>query len=423
MQKRILIFAMALIALFSVSLNALAEAMVVSLHAGDRVEINCNGNKLNLTRLNVTKIKAECNGASSNPTNSSPQNLNLAGGDSVEISCDGSKLSLTRLSKTKANTECKGSAPAPTNTPVPLPTNTPTPPPTDTPPDELAGKECPAWVHDRHVVQGPDGKMYPTWHPQIDPQYGCYFNHEHGDDPTTSVANSTLPAFGYIGSQGGFDEPHAGFKVFVTNAGFTNEEGRTALDSSRVVAHMGTGGTGRYTQQFHSLQVDLVGRGREFHVQQMADTGTPGSVCNRGGRDFLTLGCNVSSLYEIWNFKLSIGGKLGGAVATAVFDPILVRDPGDDNRKLYTSEVYGNQYFGGQYHGCYRESYHGPFYWYNGNGSTTFRTDIFGNPDPNGALEQMVSAHSFTNYTGSADGNTQFKRKASQCAPGLGLVN
>jgi hypothetical protein len=381
MQKRIIILIAVLIALFSVSLTALAEALV----------------------------------------------MNLRGGDSVEINCDGSKLALNRISNKKVKAECKGSAPAPTNTPVKPPTNTPVPQATNTPTpppdDDLAGKECPAWVHDQFVTEGPDGNMYPTWHPQVDPQQGCFFTHEHGDDPTTSQANSSLPAFGYIGSLGGFSEPHEGFKVFVTNAGFTNDEGRTALDSTRVVAHMGTGGTGRYSQQFHSLQVDLVGRGREFHIQQMSDTGTPGSICNRAGRDFVTLGCSVQSLYEIWGFKISVGGKLGGIVSPAAFDPILVRDPNDHNRKVYTRDQFGDEYFGGEYHGCYRESYHGPFYWYNGNGPTTFRTDAFGKLDPNGALEQMVSAHDGIDYIGSADGNSTFKKKTSQCAPGLGLLN
>lgn len=278
-------------------------------------------------------------------------------------------------------------------------------------------------MHDRHVAQGPDGNMYPTWHPQVDPEYRCYFTHDHGDDPRTSIANPTLPPFGYIGAVAGFDEPHEGFKVFVTNAGFRNEEGRTALDSSRIVVHMGTGGTGRYSQQFHSLMADLVGRGREFHIQQMSDTGTPGSVCNRAGRDFVTLGCNIDSSYEIWGFNISVGDKLGGIVSPAVFDPILVRDPNDHNRKVYMTEVFGDRFFGGEYHGCYRESYHGPFYWYNSNGPTTFRTDGFGRFDPNGPLEQMVSAHSFVNYNGSSDGNTTFKRKNDYCARGLGLVN
>jgi hypothetical protein len=35
----------------------------------------------------------------------------------------------------------------------------------------------------------------------------------------------------------------------------------------------------------------------------------------------------------------------------------------------------------------------------------------------------MVSAHDGIDYTGSADGNSTFKKKTSQCAPGLGLLN
>jgi hypothetical protein len=377
MKKYVTFLTLAVVAVFAVSLTALAESMILNLRGGDTVEINCEGSKLNLTRISGVKVKAACKAVISTPT----------------------------------------------NTPIP-PTNTPPAPPTATPlSGDLAGKECPTWVHDRYVVSGPDGKMYPTWHPQVDPEYRCYFTHEHGDDPRTSLANSTLPPFGYIGAVGGHQEAHEGFKVFVTNAGFTNEEGRTALDSTRVVAHMGTGGVRRYDEQFHSLMVDLVGRGREFHIQVMSDTGTPGSICNRAGRDFVTLGCNVGSLYEIWGFKISVGGKLGGIVSTAVFDPILVRDPNDHTRKLYTRDVFGSQFFDGFYHGCYRESYHGPFYWYNGDGSTTFRTDAMGDLDPNGPLEQMVSIYDGVDYIGSADGNSTFKRKFDHCAPELGLTN
>src|SRR5438067_7518874 len=49
----------------------------------------------------------------------------------------------------------------------------------------VAGQMCPSWVHDQYVTVGPDGKTYATWHPPVDPQYGCYFGHEHGADPRT----------------------------------------------------------------------------------------------------------------------------------------------------------------------------------------------------------------------------------------------
>ncbi|OWY62562.1 hypothetical protein B7486_57745, partial [cyanobacterium TDX16] len=49
---------------------------------------------------------------------------------------------------------------------------------------------CPADLHERFSVVGPDGKRYPTWHPPtvIDPATGesCTFGHEHGADPSLS---------------------------------------------------------------------------------------------------------------------------------------------------------------------------------------------------------------------------------------------
>lgn len=49
---------------------------------------------------------------------------------------------------------------------------------------------CPASLHRQYSVIGPDGKLYPSWHPPtvVDPATGqtCTFGHEHGDDPATS---------------------------------------------------------------------------------------------------------------------------------------------------------------------------------------------------------------------------------------------
>ncbi|MFB9314486.1 hypothetical protein [Nocardioides plantarum] len=49
---------------------------------------------------------------------------------------------------------------------------------------------CSAALHRSYAVVGPDGKLYPGWHPPVvtDPATGesCTFGHEHGDDPRTS---------------------------------------------------------------------------------------------------------------------------------------------------------------------------------------------------------------------------------------------
>lgn len=52
--------------------------------------------------------------------------------------------------------------------------------------------ECSKDVHDSYYVIGPDGKKYPTWHPPRDPATGCWFGHEHGDNPAGSALWSEL---------------------------------------------------------------------------------------------------------------------------------------------------------------------------------------------------------------------------------------
>jgi hypothetical protein len=53
-----------------------------------------------------------------------------------------------------------------------------------------AADSCPASVHERFSVIGPDGKRYPGWHPPsvTDPATGraCTFGHEHGRNPASS---------------------------------------------------------------------------------------------------------------------------------------------------------------------------------------------------------------------------------------------
>lgn len=69
-----------------------------------------------------------------------------------------------------------------TETPIPSATVTETPIPSATPfpatstPRPVSGQPCPAWMH--------DGR---NWHPAVDPATGCYFGHEHGDQPPAWV--------------------------------------------------------------------------------------------------------------------------------------------------------------------------------------------------------------------------------------------
>jgi hypothetical protein len=292
----------------------------------------------------------------------------------------------------------------PTLTPVP-PTSTPTrtlttvPTNTPTPTGSLNGQPCPAAIHDAIVTQGPDGRMYPTWHPPVDPVTGCYFGHEHGGDPGTSMANPSMPPFGYVGSVAGVTEPHEAFKVFVVHAGTPGDNGPAVADM-RLVFHMGTARIGRYSNQFHSMIYDYVARdgsGRYTHVQGMADTGTvQGSTCDlprQGGRDFSTVGCDDA--YEIWGFQFQVihpndpyrgidETRASASGAVAAFDPITTRDPADNTRLLYT-EQYRNGASANDplsprasYRGCRREVYLQP-YWNNGGSRpTVYWTDAYG---------------------------------------------
>lgn len=304
---------------------------------------------------------------------------------------------------------------------------------------------CSAQVHDRYVVTGPDGLPYRTWHPQVVPVDAanpsgptCRFGHEHGDDPATSLADPTPPLFGYAAAAGGMWEPHEGFKMFVVNRGTTNDEGRTARASTRIMAHMGTGGAPRFNLRHHSFEFDLVAPdGHEVHVQGMADTGLVGSICQRDrslrnatsaddvGRTIVVTpgnGCDsTGSLYEIWLFKFNVGAALVHA-STAVFDPITVMNPNDLTVSVRTEDAY--PLFGAQ-RGCNREAYHGPVYWYNASGPATFHTDANGRrvaAGTPGSLEQFVSRHNDIGIPMNHD-QTLMKLHRPTCGAGLSTQN
>ena len=156
----------------------------------------------------------------------------------------------------------------------PVPAGLPVPQPNET---------CPAWVHDQYVTTGPDGRTYPTWHPQTDPVYWCYFRHDHGSDPALFAAGYR-PAFGYVPAIAGVNEPHPGFKNYI----FDDLRGRRWL----ITHHFGTGSTQRACVRFHAIDIAVaaVGSGEllaELHF--MADFGK--SVVNTTGESLIPPDC------------------------------------------------------------------------------------------------------------------------------------
>lgn len=345
--------------------------------------------------------------------------------------------------------------------------------------------QCSSALHDSYKTTGPDGRSYPTWHPAVQPtgpEAGCVFGHEHGEnplDPNLQVANNTPPAFGYIGSVAGADEPHAGFKVAVAKHGTCTNSGDVLfLGDYRIVFHMGTSGVKRYTTPLHSVQFDYKGfnvpptcgmpggnmSNMEVHAQGMADTGPTnrnGSVCNvprKGAKDFSTIqqsdlpptfgsppaDCakegSPESAYEIWNgaslflcASTDACSELTSRVALlfsmAVQDPILTRDARDNNRVLYTQDVImpGSGIAGtsidASFQGCLRDTYFGPVYMRNTDGllPREFYTTVTGN----GAQATQDAAHPLRQFVSCAsnDDTQQLAIEVNNCVYGIRSPN
>ncbi len=360
----------------------------------------------------------------------------------------------------------------PTKAPIILTsTKTPTPTPatpTTAPLSGLNSLEYGTWTpnptydtctkaqHDAYFVIGPDGKRYSTWHPALGPG-GCKFGHEHGDNPATSIADPTLPAFGYGSEQAGMLEPHVGFKVAVLRAGDvveSNVDSKISNVDARQVIHMGTGGVKRYNQPLHSFEYDSIARdgsGLSVHLAGVADTGPSsqnGSTCTTpraGAKDFSSVGC--WDPYEIWNavhFAIYAPGERNdrqGARAYyitswAVFDPITTRDPADITKLIYSDIYYkdatpwapaGYSYDPNRdplspqafFHGCKREIYYGVEAQNTGKPTITY-TDAWGvvrsnQPGP-GLIKQEISAVS-------AHPQIIWKKSNNSCGNGIHAPN
>jgi hypothetical protein len=155
-------------------------------------------------------------------------------------------------------------------------------------PNETCTKE----IHDQYAVVGPDGKLYPTWHPPTDPGTGCTFGHEHGRDPSGSALHGDVGPipFGYANEQldvwdhaGQRHEDHVGHKIEWENdieLRFGGQAGH-ALFALRcdvlTKLHQGTHSKDAFTNNLHELAYHIrCDDGTEMHVTVMSAIGTPG---------------------------------------------------------------------------------------------------------------------------------------------------
>ena len=151
---------------------------------------------------------------------------------------------------------------------------------------------CTKDIHDRYSVVGPDGKLYPTWHPAVDPATGCHFGHEHGRDPHGSalyasvgavpfgVANEALDTWDPSGMR---HEDHVGHKIEWEN-GVQLQQSVNGVRQTIGVScdfltkiHQGTHSKDAFTNNLHELAYHVrCTDGTELHATIMVAFGAPG---------------------------------------------------------------------------------------------------------------------------------------------------
>ncbi len=143
---------------------------------------------------------------------------------------------------------------------------------------------CTAAIHDGYAVLGPDGKLYPTWHPAVDPDANCTFGHEHGRNPEGSDLFGEIGQipFGYAGDVAGFVAPHVGHKVeWENNVAMSFDGVGDAIFASEcdvlVQLHQGSAGAGSFTNPHHELAYHAhCDGGIELHLTLVSTIGTGG---------------------------------------------------------------------------------------------------------------------------------------------------
>jgi len=162
-----------------------------------------------------------------------------------------------------------------------------------------ARETCTKAQHDQYATVGADGKLYPTWHPPVDPS-GCTFGHEHGRDPRGSdlyrmvgdiplgYANEQLEIYDPANPR---NEDHFGHKFEWENdveMGAGSELASRFFDircDILVKFHQGTHSRDAFTNNLHEMVYHIkCNDGTELHTTFMAAVGTPGEFeasCDR----------------------------------------------------------------------------------------------------------------------------------------------
>ncbi|HEV8123510.1 MAG TPA: hypothetical protein VGP80_04675 [Gemmatimonadales bacterium] len=157
---------------------------------------------------------------------------------------------------------------------------------------------CSRADHDRYVVAGPDGKLYPTWHPAVDPVKGCSYGHEHGRDPRGSALYQAIGEvpFGVAGealsiwdSGRALPEDHAAQKVEWQNGVMLQQEVAGQREDIGVrcdflvkfhQAVPGDPSTGNPTELVYHVRCD---DGTEIHATTLVRADQPATIATGDG--------------------------------------------------------------------------------------------------------------------------------------------
>lgn len=160
-----------------------------------------------------------------------------------------------------------------------------------------ANDTCTKEDHDRYGVVGPDGKLYPTWHPAVDPVTGCSFGHDHGRDPHGSDLYDEVGdmPFGYANEQLAIIDPanprnedHVGHKIeWQNDIELTAGGGQFRIKCDVLTKlHQGTHSKDAFTNNVHEQVYDVsCGDGTKFFVTLLTAIGKPGEFrrsCDHG---------------------------------------------------------------------------------------------------------------------------------------------
>jgi hypothetical protein len=157
--------------------------------------------------------------------------------------------------------------------------------------------ECSREIHDRYWTYGPDGKVYPTWHPPVDPVTGCAFGHEHGDDPSQSRLTNLNVPFGYANEKmfeidlvNVRDEDHVGHKILLENNIIFGYNGVANKRCDLLTKfHQGTHSADALTNNLHEMHYNVsCDNGVHVRWKNLHPFGRPGEAsvnCTPGSND------------------------------------------------------------------------------------------------------------------------------------------